>query len=155
MFATSSKGGHDYRIVTDANVFLSLVCAYLNGNGGNLLVPAEIDVKRLLPSISPLAPVFARRQDDGWHIVDVPSGNDKPYSFDGRFYLLSGFDARPASIDEIKDMLLTSQVAPLRWERWFSDGFGIENFDEDELYSLFGDKNILLKTLLNDWSKWD
>ena len=142
MFTTSLINGHDYRNVTDANDFLSLVCAYLNGNGGNLLVSPEVDVKNILSRISPLAPVFARKYVDGCHLVDVPSGNDKPYSFDGRFYVMCGSDAIPASIDVIKDMLLASQVAPLRWERWFSDGFGIENFDEDELRSFWGDEMV-------------
>jgi len=129
-----------YRTIDSASEFAANVCACLNGNGGNILAGADVRVEELLSSIAPNAPVFYRKDESGMHWVDVPQGNDKPYSFDGRFYVMRDDNAVPASIDEIKEMLLASQVAPLRWERWFSDGIGIENFDEDELHSLFGDE---------------
>ena len=131
--------GQWYRCVGSDEDFQALVCACLNGDGGNLSVGAGANVPQLLQSITPRAPVFFRKDESGFYCVDVPPGNDKPYSFDGRFFVMRDGEAVPAGIDEIKEMLLASQVAPLRWERWFSDGIGIENCDEDELRFLFGD----------------
>ena len=125
-----------YRSIDTASEFAANVCACLNGEGGNILAGSGIRVEELLTSITPNAPVFYRKDENGKCWVDVPRGNDKPYSFDGRFYVMRGDKAVPAGIDEIKDMLLASQVAPLRWERWFSDGIGMENFDKDELRTL-------------------
>ena len=133
----------EYRPIDVEAEFAANVCAYLNGEGGNILAGANVHVKEFLSSITPNAPVFYRKDKSGMCWVDVPQGNDKPYSFDGRFYVMRGGNAVPASIDEIKDMLLASQVAPLRWERWFSDGIGIENFDKEELRSLFGGEERL------------
>lgn len=131
--------GKWYRNAGSDDEFRALVCAYLNGDGGNLSIAGKSDVPNLLKAIIPNALVFYRKHKDGFYCVDVPRGNDKPYSLGGRFYVMHGGQAVPAAIDEIKDMLLASQVAPLRWERWFSDGIGIENFDEDELHFLFED----------------
>ena len=131
--------GKDYKVVDSEHEFASKVCACLNGDGGNLLADANIHVETLLSSIVPHAPVFFRKDKNGNHLVDVPPGNDKPYSYDGRFYVLRDGMAVVAGVDEIKAMLLASQVELLRWERRFSDEIGVENFDEDELRSLFGD----------------
>lgn len=131
--------GKWYRSVVSSEEFQALVCAFLNGDGGNLSIGNGANVPTLLQKITPQAPVFFRKDDDGFYCVDVPPGNDKPYSVHGRFYVMRDGVAVAAGIEEIKEMLLASQVAPLRWERWFSDGIGIENFDEDELRSLFVD----------------
>lgn len=136
MLAKEAKS--QYVAIASDSAFAANVCAFLNGDGGNILADATVHVKELIASITPNAPVFYRKEANGECRVDVPRGNDKPYSFDGRFYVMREGEAVPASIDEIKNMLLASQVAPLRWERWFSDGISIENFDEDELNSLLG-----------------
>ena len=104
-----------YRTIDSASEFAANVCACLNGKGGNILAGADVRVEELLASIAPNAPVFYRKDEGGMHWVDVPQGNDKPYSFDGRFYVMRDDNAVPASVDEIKEMLLASQVAPLRW----------------------------------------
>ena len=139
MTVEESIRGKWYRSVGSNEEFQALVCACLNGDGGNLSIGEGTNVPKLLQSISPRAPVSFWKENDGFYCVDIPPGNDKPYSFDGRFFVMHDGEAVAAGIDEIKEMLLASQVAPLRWERWFSDGIGIENFDEDELRSLFGD----------------
>lgn len=150
-FATGSRerlvdmkediNGKAYRNIASKEQFLSFVCAYLNGDGGNIVIGAGADVAKLLASITPHAPVFFRKGEGEYYLVDVPAGNDKPYSCDGRFYVMRGDNAVPASVDEIKDMLLAAQVSPLRWERWFADGIGVENFDGDELQRLFSDED--------------
>lgn len=133
--------GKWYRSVGSDEEFRALVCAYLNGDGGNLSISGKSNVPELLNAIIPNALIFYRKHKKGFYCVDIPRGNDKPYSLGGRFYVMHGDRAVPAAIDEIKDMLLASQVAPLRWERWFSDGIGVENFDKDELNSLFDDNS--------------
>ena len=133
--------GKAYHNITSEAQFLPFVCAYLNGDGGNIVIGVDVDVAKLLESITPHAPVFFRKGSGEFYLVDVPPGNDKPYSCDGRFYVMRGDNAVPASADEIKDMLLAAQVSPLRWERWFSDGIDIANFDEDELQRLFADED--------------
>ena len=99
-FATGSRerfvdmkediNGKAYRNITSEEQFLSFVCAYLNGDGGNIVIGAGADVAKLLASITPHAPVFFRKGDGEFYLVDVPPGNDKPYSCDGRFYVMRG-----------------------------------------------------------------
>ena len=110
--------GKAYHNIASKALFLPFVCAYLNGDGGNIVIGTDVDVAKLLESITPHAPVFFRKGNGEFVLVDVPPGNDKPYSCDGRFYVMRGDNAVPASADEIKDMLLAAQVSPLRWERW-------------------------------------
>ena len=133
--------GKVYHNIASKAQFLPFVCAYLNCDGGNIVIGADVDVAKRLESITPHAPIFFRKGNGEFFLVDVPPGNDKPYSCDGRFYVMRGDNAVPASADEIKDMLLAAQVSPLRWERWFSDGIGVENFDNDELQRLFVDED--------------
>ena len=133
--------GKAYHNIASKAQFLPFVCAYLNCDGGNIVIGTDVDVAKLLESITPHAPVFFRKGNGEFFLVDVPPGNDKPYSCDGRFYVMRGDNAVPASAEEIKDMLLAAQVSPLRWERWFSDGIGVANFDGDELQRLFADED--------------
>ena len=103
--------GKAYRNIASKGQFLSFVCAYLNGDGGNIVIGAGADVAKLLASITPHAPVFFRKGDGEFYLVDVPSGNDKPYSCDGRFYVMRDDNAVPASVDEIKQYSGAAYIA--------------------------------------------
>ena len=43
-------------------------------------------------------------------ILEIPEGQDKPYSFNGAFYLFDQKKIRHATINEIKDMILNNQT---------------------------------------------
>ena len=88
----------------------------------------------------PHSPVFvnvAEIENQSILVIEIPEGQDKPYAFNGAFYLREGNAVRTASVDEIKDMLLKNQIAPTRWERMFSDEITIEDLSSDELKRLF------------------
>ena len=80
MLAEEAKS--KYMAIASDSAFAANVCAFLNGDGGNILADATVHVEELIASITPNAPVFYRKEASGECWVDVPRGNDKPYSFD-------------------------------------------------------------------------
>ena len=145
MYEIAEIDGVTYRHEKTVEGACSLICALLNGNGGSVCVSLDVDFQSVLDAITPKMPIYYHKVNKvnpyymkgmESYLVVVPSGNDKPYSCDGRFYVLHDEVVVSADIDEIKAMLLAAQVSPLRWERWFADGIGPENFDADELRAL-------------------
>jgi len=119
----------------DEQAFGEIACAMLNSNGGFISVPSGMDVAAAFSKVSPVAPIFESGNSgcDGTMIVEVPKGLDKPYSCNGRFWVLQGGVAALADRDDIKEMLLASVTKPLRWERQFADIEDVDNFDQGEL----------------------
>lgn len=127
------------------------VCAFLNSGGGYLVigvadkghvigVPAGQDIKQLERTImADLAPgalvSFEEQPLDGkpiW-VIEVPSGQDIPYSFKNEIFVREGERASRADVETIKDMVMRRQVEPERWERRFSDANLERDLEPEEI----------------------
>ena len=76
--------------------------------------------KKLHEQLSPSSLVSVQRQElNGSQIViiEVPQGRDVPYSFQNVFYVRNGEMTQVASGEVIREMVLASNVEPIRWER--------------------------------------
>ena len=153
LLSLGENGSIERKANYNREIFGKNICAFLNSKGGYLIcIPKENICKktiseiqdeisqRLLPEIMPHSPVFvnvAEIENQSILVIEIPEGQDKPYAFNGAFYLREGNAVRTASVDEIKDMLLKNQIAPTRWERMFSDEITMEDLSSEELKRLF------------------
>ena len=153
LLSLGEKGSIERKAIYNKDIFGNYICAFLNNKGGYLIYTPEENIyqktiseiqdeitQRLLPEIMPHSPVFvnvAEIENKSILVIEIPEGQDKPYAFNGAFYLREGNAVRTASVDEIKDMLLKNQIAPTRWERMFSDEITMEDLSSEELKRLF------------------
>ncbi len=123
-------------------------CAFFNSSGGVLVCgvledgsiqgiknPAENAVfleKVLRKGLSPSA-LLSVEVFEGFLLVDVPEGNDKPFSFNNNIYIRSHAKSRKANVGEIRDMVLEKANEPERWERRTSVNLADADLDSDEL----------------------
>ena len=129
------------------------ICSVLNTKGGFVvcglakqLSSERVETwkqeiaERIERDIHPHAPVFVSVSAvaSNWTLViEVPEGRDKPYEFANKVFIRRRNRPYPADIGTIKEMIFASQVAPIRWERMFSDEITIEDLSSDELKRLF------------------
>lgn len=129
------------------------ICSFLNTKGGFVvcglakqLSSERVETwkqeiaERIERDIHPHAPVFVSVSAvaSNWTLViEVPEGRDKPYEFANKVFIRRRNRPYPADIGTIKEMIFASQVAPIRWERMFSDEITIEDLSSDELKRLF------------------
>ena len=153
LLSLGENGSIERKAIYNKDIFGNYICAFLNSKGGYLIYTPEENIyqktiseiqdeisQRLLPEIMPHSPVFvnvAEIENQSILVIEIPEGQDKPYAFNGAFYLREGNAVRTASVDEIKDMLLKNQIAPTRWERMFSDEITMEDLSSEELKRLF------------------
>lgn len=114
------------------------VCALLNSGGGFVIAETVkgkySDFLSIENSISqniiPKA-LFSIEEkiieDKKFIIVEVPSGRDIPFSYMNNIYIGKGDKPYLADIETIKDMILSKQNEPVRWERRLTDA----EFDTD------------------------
>ena len=149
LLSLGENGSVERKANYNKEIFGKNICAFLNSKGGYLIYTPEENIyqktiseiqdeisQRLLPEIMPHSPVFvnvAEIENQSILVIEIPEGQDKPYAFNGAFYLREGNAVRTASVDEIKDMLLKNQIAPIRWERMFSDEITMEDLSSEEL----------------------
>src|SRR5574344_1561108 len=105
---------HNIREAADA------VCALLNGAGGVIDCSESVNLSELRMLINPPPPPLGRLDAFG-NRFQVAEGRDKPYAADGRFSVLKDGVVVPAEREEIADMLRSSVLLPVRWERQLSD----------------------------------
>ena len=153
LLSLGENGSVERKANYNREIFGKNICAFLNSKGGYLICIPKENIcqktiseiqdeisQRLLPEIMPHSPVFvnvAEIENKSIMVIEIPEGQDKPYAFNGAFYLREGNAVRTASVDEIKDMLLKNQIAPTRWERMFSDEITMEDLSSEELKRLF------------------
>ncbi|MFN8395727.1 MAG: ATP-binding protein [Bacteroidia bacterium] len=120
----------------DAVAILQTICAFLNGDGGWILVghngkklyglPGVDDasVERLQADvyreISPMPLVYVQSEtydDQQVILINVLKGARQPYSLRGKFYVKLGSSAREANPDDISLLLRTSNGFASTWER--------------------------------------
>ncbi|MEY8215422.1 MAG: transcriptional regulator, partial [Colwellia sp.] len=131
-----------------------VISAFLNSVGGFIVVKlpsisASLEDDKdqlealLQSSISPNA-IFSVEtniiQDDPLIIIEVPAGKDIPYSFNNEIYVRESGLAVKISMETLKDMILSAQVEPLRWERRLSEFDSEEELSLSELNKLFSAK---------------
>ena len=128
------------------------ICSFLNTKGGFVVcgLTKQLSLERVETwkqeiaerierDIHPHAPVFVSVSAvaSNWTLViEVPEGRDKPYEFANKVFIRRRNRPYPADIGTIKEMIFASQVAPIRWERMFSDEITIEDLSSDELKRL-------------------
>jgi ATP-dependent DNA helicase RecG len=132
----------------------AVISAFLNSVGGFIVVKLpsisesiEEDKDQLEASlqrsISPNA-IFSVEtnviHNESLIIIEVPAGKDIPYSFNNEIYVRESGRAVKASMEVLKDMILSAQVEPLRWERRLSEFDSEEELSLSELNKLFSAK---------------
>lgn len=131
----------------------AVICALLNASGGYLIggvddrhelvgVPAggEIGVlqQAVFERLAPTALVsFDEQVVEGARLwrIEVPAGRDTPYSFGDEILVFDRKGVRRADVAMIRDMVLSRQVEPERWERQYSEANVPQDLDMEELRS--------------------
>ena len=131
-----------------------VISAFLNSTGGFIIVKCSSILESfeedkdqlealLQRSISPNA-IFSVEanviQNEQLIIIEVPAGKDIPYSFNNEIYVRESGLAVKISMEKLKDMILSAQVEPLRWERRLSEFDSEEELSLSELNKLFSAK---------------
>jgi len=119
------------------------VCAFLNSEGGTVLVEAgaqpvtaqakevELELREKLhpPALWSVTPI--EREGAGYCLVDVPAGRDRPYTVDGTIFVRRGAVTVAASADEIRGLVEGGFRETERWERRLIPGAGVERLSGD------------------------
>lgn len=74
-------------------------------------------------------------QDTPIIVVDVPTGHDQPYVFDGAIFTRSGVRTRPADSAAIRKLVQSQIDTPQRWERRLSPSMTEDDLDLDEVFA--------------------
>ncbi len=130
----------EFLVAIDENAIGQAVCGLLNSSGGYIIVgiTENFEVSGLSRGqdlfsleqavrikVTPQAMFSFETQilevNKLVLVIEVPSGKDIPYSYNGRFFVREGDQTQPASVDTIRDMIMRRQIEPERWERRFSD----------------------------------
>ena len=118
------------------------VCAFLNSEGGTLLVEAagmavsaqatgiELALRKELhpPALWSVTPID--RAGTGYVVVDVPAGRDRPYTVDGTIFIRRDGETVVGSSDEIRRLVEGGFREMERWERRLIPGAGLNGLDE-------------------------
>ena len=93
------------------------ICAMANATGGKVLIgvsddgiikPIKItnklksEIQNIVRNFDPSFNVIIE-ESDGVLVIDVPEGNEKPYSVGGKFYLRQGANSQQLSRNEIRN----------------------------------------------------
>lgn len=119
----------------NAEIVMQMVCAYLNNEGGWILVgisddgariPVDADTivndiqKNAVTRIKPLPLVYAHAEDyqDGQVVlVTVMKGGLQPYSYDSKYYTMAGGQIVGPNIDEVNLLIRRSMASSSTWEK--------------------------------------
>ena len=121
-------------------------CAFLNSGGGTIVIrtPNKDHAVRLKTKlaaelrqqIKPGAFWTAAAEDDGnegYCILDVPAGRDRPYSASGTIYRRQEGTTLAATVQDIQAMVETGYREVERWERRPLASDAIQRLDSDEI----------------------
>lgn len=128
------------------------ICAFLNHEGGQLLIGVSDDKKvvgiadaekweqeltdYLNTSIIPEAPVMVSVEQVGGKqvlLLKVWAGSKQPYIFDGSIYFRRGQSTVKATSLEISNLIHNRQKDDLHWERQMALGVELEDLDIHEI----------------------
>ena len=144
----------EYKAVIDTNSIGRNICAFLNTDGGYLIIgvkddgkvlgiPPGKDLRKLEQTIvSGLVPQalvsFEVQTLEGkpvW-VIEVPAGQDVPYGYRDEIFIREGEHSQRADVATLRDMILRRQNEPERWERRFSDADIEQDLDEKEIQAM-------------------
>lgn len=138
---------------TDIIKTVMRVCAFLNGDGGWIVVGVDSGHKvtgvqghdfeetvqaEITTRISPQPLVYVQREEcDGLQVVliTVPRGSLTPYTYKGRYYVVSGDEVTVPSPDQMAQLLREPMQPSSLWER---------------MNNLYGSEDDLDVTLMGD-----
>jgi len=135
------------------------ICAFANANGGKILVGVSNDKK--IKGVSDVNTAKSKIQDyarnmdpsfsvamymlDNVLVVDVPEGNKKPYSVNGRFYLRKGANSQQLNRDEIRGLF--REEGFIRFDETINRKFDFDQDFDREKFKTFLDKAHISKVL--------
>lgn len=126
----------------------SVICAFLNGRGGRVLLGVSdigkvigVDnVGKVLNEIqNKLSELITPRsvwtfesiqiQEKEIVVIDIPEGRDKPYVVGGSIFFRRGGSVVKATRDDISDLIQKRSLTSHRWERQLAVGAELEDLD--------------------------
>ena len=147
------------------------VCGFLNARGGFVVcgISDKGDVigieisdgqladfeRRLHDHVSPKSLISIQRQslaDKQVIVIEVPKGQDTPYSYRNVIYLRVGERSKPADAATVRDMVLSAAIEPERWERRFSLADIETELDANEITMAIKDAEKVKRAFFKDSS---
>ena len=129
------------------------ICAFLNNEGGQLLVGISNDLKvvnvpnadkakdeiesYLNKEIVPETPIMVSIEQYGKNqiiLIKVWAGSKQPYIFNGSIYYRRKAQTVKATSNEIADLIHKRKKMEIHWERQPALGIELEDFDLDEIH---------------------
>jgi ATP-dependent DNA helicase RecG len=136
----------------DTDAVAKEVCAFLNSDGGTLIVgvsdngkvvgvedapqAAESIQQHLLDGISPKASWSVNvATTDGKEVIviDVPRGHESPYVYGSGIFVRSGTQSVFATSEVINRLISRRGAEEIRWERLPALGVEVDELDKDEI----------------------
>lgn len=134
---TQKVEGYRLRLLAgyDAEMVMQMICAYLNNEGGWIVVgisddsarvSVEVDTivndiqKNAVTRIKPLPLVYVHAEDyQGGQVVlvTVMKGGLQPYSYDSKYYTMVGDQIVRPGIDEVNLLIRQSMASSSTWEK--------------------------------------
>ena len=148
----------------DIEMTVKRVCACLNGDGGWIVAGVSSSRKvvgvpqndyetkvqeEITTQMSPQPLVYVQSEEcDGKHVVliTVPRGALAPYTYKGRYYVISGEEVAVPSPDRMAQLLREPIPSSLHWER-MNNLYGSEEDLDQELMAKVYEKGISLGRL--------
>ena len=146
------SGQLEFKEVVRKEEIAKILCAFLNAEGGTLLIGVQDDGKiigidnaekheselkqYLFSVIIPEAPVTVSIEKIGSKeilSIKVWNGSKPPYIFNGEIYFRRGSRTVKATASEISNLITERQKTELHWERQPALGIEIDDLDELEI----------------------
>jgi len=159
-----------------ADEIAATVCAFLNTEGGTLVVEieagaddAKIGELKLAINEKITPPAFwsatvQRVRDEALLLIEVPSGKDRPYVMNGKIYIRKASDTMAADASAIKSLVGKTYADTERWERRLVPDLTMDDLDQEairavakdatEQRNLRLDENGSLESVLGAMSLW-
>ena len=129
------------------------VCAMLNSEGGSVFIGvdgrgklvgvsnAEYEAqvlqdhlrKKISPSVLLLSATVHEEGGQALISIEIVTGQDQPYVYEGAVYLRHGSQNRRADAAALRRLVQEEASRPERWERWPSMALEEEDLDRDEI----------------------
>lgn len=148
----------EWKSAIKINAIAQTICAFLNGNGGRIVVgvneegrPVDLDVgpgelssaeSQLREAISPSGSWSCSLQTVDGHqllLIDVSGGSQKPYLVEGTIWVRRGATTVHATHRDIDKLIVRRAHLEERWERRLAIGVKPEDLDEHELRAAIDD----------------
>ena len=158
----------EFREVVRKDAIGKTICAFLNNNGGQLLIGVSADKKvlgvemankiqselenylnkEILPE-TPIMVSIEKFENKQVVLVKVWAGSRQPYIFDGSIYFRRAASTVKANSSEISELIHKRQQTEIQWERQSAMGVELEDLDSDEIQQTIKEaiKQIVLTNL--------